>query len=265
MKKSPICLSVFLPGIIAHLASQIFLDKEVESCMKPGQVFQGPWSMFPWNSSGKRVQPCLLPTSKWACPSVWGHDFYSLICFGKALPALCHSLPCHLFWRGCEVSLPRACFEAPFEVLWECSSSWSQSQAVAVPTGEMSLVFQSTIPSKAVIPTQPSYGLRGGGVQDRGELQLGAQRPPFRVSWGQIVKLPSAHPDAMYQWASEQLKNQHSCPCFHFKRVLSGKICPSLETKAQVSNAREKARRSWREGRETTLCWGLKGEMGRWQ
>jgi len=54
-------------------------------------------------------------------------------------------------------------------------------------------------------------------VQNTGELQLGAQRPAFRVGWAQIVKLSSAAPDTIDQWASEELKSQHSCPCFHFK------------------------------------------------
>lgn len=38
--------------------------REVENCMKSSQVCQDPPSMFPWNSSGKRIQSCLLPTGK---------------------------------------------------------------------------------------------------------------------------------------------------------------------------------------------------------
>lgn len=63
MVKCPLCLSVFLPffpGNSSHLTSQIFLDKAAESCMKLGQVSRDPRSMFPWNSSGKRVQPLSL-------------------------------------------------------------------------------------------------------------------------------------------------------------------------------------------------------------
>lgn len=77
----PTCFPAFPPRKHQPPRFAELAGKEVRSCMKPSQVCQDLPSVFPRNSSGKRIQPCLLPTGKWGCASVWGHDSYSQVCF----------------------------------------------------------------------------------------------------------------------------------------------------------------------------------------